>query len=694
MKRIVAVCGAFGLAMHGCGSPDIHSADASPASGRKPASLRAVLPSAVLFTQVPASSRYVEPTEPAAFRLKMEVVDGSRIVLLKPASPTGEIRNLTPDFHGACQPDLSFDATRILFAGKRRHADRWNIWEMKLDGSQKRQITSGLGDCFGPVYLPTFYVIVADRPWSQIAFCSTAAGHRNEDGRGPASALYSCTTDGRGVRRITYNLSSDRDPFVLKDGRIVFSSWQRHGTRHWLNGIAALFTVNTDGVDFFVFFGNHGGAPIKSMPCETGDGLVVFVESDGTTPDGAGRLAAVAMRRNLHSWRLIAEDTGGLYHSPAPLSDGTMLVSYRKTSAGTHGIYRLDPKTGRREKLIYDDPSWHEVYALPVAARPMPDGRSSVVNEKKTTGKLYCLNCYLSDRPEGASIRPGQIKAVRLIEGIGLGKDVEPLPARPGHPGATTVSLTPFVQKRILGVAPVEPDGSFHLEVPANTPMHIQTLDENQVALQSLTSWIWVMPGERRGCIGCHQDRELCPENRLVDAVRKPAANLNLPVSRRRTVDFRRDVMPIIRAKCALPQCHGSSRNSPSFDRADEMVPVGDHPGYFNRAYEALLARAPDQPGRCDGKYVKPGRARASPLIWHLFGRRLDGVAAGEPVERMPMDEALTDLERQTFVEWVDLGAQWDNIPAPDAFVQGASPAPRSGGLQERPEGEISRDSL
>ena len=38
----------------------------------------------------------------------------------------------------------------------------------------------------------------------------------------------------------------------------------------------------------------------------------------------------------------------------------------------------------------------------------------------------------------------------------------------------------------------------------------------------SMENWIWVMPRESRGCIGCHEDRELTPPNRHVFALRKP----------------------------------------------------------------------------------------------------------------------------------------------------------------------------
>jgi hypothetical protein len=72
----------------------------------------------------------------------------------------------------------------------------------------------------------------------------------------------------------------------------------------------------------------------------------------------------------------------------------------------------------------------------------------------------------------------------------------------------------------IVGEVPLEADGSFYIELLADTPVRIETLDEDGSTVRGPSAWIWVRPGERRGCIGCHEDRELAPENRVPMAVR------------------------------------------------------------------------------------------------------------------------------------------------------------------------------
>ncbi len=69
------------------------------------------------------------------------------------------------------------------------------------------------------------------------------------------------------------------------------------------------------------------------------------------------------------------------------------------------------------------------------------------------------------------------------------------------------IGETDFEQAQILGYAPVEPDGSFKLQVPADTPLALAIIDSQGRAFQTHTNWIQVRPGERRTCDGCHSPR-------------------------------------------------------------------------------------------------------------------------------------------------------------------------------------------
>ena len=69
------------------------------------------------------------------------------------------------------------------------------------------------------------------------------------------------------------------------------------------------------------------------------------------------------------------------------------------------------------------------------------------------------------------------------------------------------IGETDFEMQQILGYAPIEPDGSFKLKVPADTPLGLAVVDAQGRAFQTHTNWIQVRPGERRTCDGCHSPR-------------------------------------------------------------------------------------------------------------------------------------------------------------------------------------------
>ncbi len=69
------------------------------------------------------------------------------------------------------------------------------------------------------------------------------------------------------------------------------------------------------------------------------------------------------------------------------------------------------------------------------------------------------------------------------------------------------IGETDFEPQQILGYAPIEPDGSFKLHVPADTPIALTVIDNKGRGIQTHLNWIQVRPGERRTCLGCHSPR-------------------------------------------------------------------------------------------------------------------------------------------------------------------------------------------
>jgi hypothetical protein len=86
--------------------------------------------------------------------------------------------------------------------------------------------------------------------------------------------------------------------------------------------------------------------------------------------------------------------------------------------------------------------------------------------------------------------------------------------------------------REILGYAPVQPDGSVQIQVPANVPFTIDVLDKNARRIGSRhTSWLQLIPGEIKQCNGCHSTATGTSHGRagLTVAVNAGAPTTGLP---------------------------------------------------------------------------------------------------------------------------------------------------------------------
>lgn len=471
---------------------------------------------------------------------------GSRIVRLDPG---GSFSILSEGFFEAADPCVSFDARRLVFAGRQASSDPWDIWEMDADGSNPTRITRDLGDCREPIYLPRAAVDSPDFKdkvrW--ITFTSTAPGALDEEGVAPLTSLYAMNLEpvpnrGTVLWRTTYNLGGDACPTLLSDGRVLFSARQR--------GSFALMAISWSGENLNPLYGSHDEPISQVAACELPDRRVLFVESETASASAGGRLSTVSLRRPLHTHEVIGSD--GLYRTPHPLPEGGVLVAW-KTGTGSYGVHLFDFQHGAPGREIYDDPGWDDVDPICLAPRPEPPGRiptvefASVldVGSFREIGQLQCLNVYDSDRPGASQVELGSIKSVRLVQGIpreieSTGSSSPPIgssfdaagsspgsspppasaaPASPAPASPGSVWPPPGVDTRPLGEAPVEEDGSFYVNVAGDVPFYIETLNERGEVVQTMRTWIWVRSGGQRGCVGCHEDKELAPENRATQAL-------------------------------------------------------------------------------------------------------------------------------------------------------------------------------
>lgn len=166
----------------------------------------------------------------------------SNLYSLTPISPNGQVKNLTNLGPGGAvaDPEISYDGNKVIFAMRKNRNDNWNIYEMNVDGSNLRPLTSMPSDEADPVYLPN----------NRIAFTSNRSNIRDEYERRPVELLHTMDANGGDIQAISFNNSDDFDPVILRDGRLAWTRWEHHGTQNRF----PLFATHPDGQATFLLF--------------------------------------------------------------------------------------------------------------------------------------------------------------------------------------------------------------------------------------------------------------------------------------------------------------------------------------------------------------------------------------------------------------------------------------------------------
>lgn len=397
------------------------------------------------------------------------------IVALNPDKHAKSLKALSDGFYSARSPEISYDGKFMLFTAQRKQNDPWQIWEMRLADSKTRQVTSYLENCTDPAYLPGGRLLFSRSAVND----SLKAGH----------SLYTCNLNGSDIKRITFNPHAYFASTVLNDGRILTIDKQLYPDQ----GNQVFMILRPDGTKEDMFYRGIDGTKIYSRGCETKHGKIVFIESDSKSREG-GNIVSISYNRPSHSWINLTSKIKGDFCTVFPLSSGRMLVSYRQSEEDRFALYEFDSESGSLGKAIYNDKDYDILEAVVAGKHERPKKLPSEVDMGVKSGLLLCQDINLLD-PKS----PVNFSAFATASGIEvLGID------------------------STLGVVKVEADGSFYLKVMADKPFRIQTIDKNGHVLHGPCGWIWLRPNERRGCIGCHEDNELVPENRIPLSVKKP----------------------------------------------------------------------------------------------------------------------------------------------------------------------------
>ncbi|MGD8328827.1 MAG: hypothetical protein PVJ49_05275 [Acidobacteriota bacterium] len=252
----------------------------------------------------------------------------------------------------------------------------------------------------------------------------------------------------------------------------------------------ALYTVSWDGEDLQrMTFGPFSA----QAPLALRDGRILFLMWSASPHGGAGARFA-----------------------PFTLNpDGTLLEAYAGDEPGNDA-----PLLGNVER----DPEWRALEAIPLVVTPAPRGRPSSVDPNSTTGMLVGYDASRSDGIVGPPI-DGPTPTEVLLQTIAAAPHASSAPGAGAVTPRTVGDRPPGRDVVDLGTAVVAPDRSFFLEVPADTPLRVRTLDADGTEIAT-SSWFWVRPGEVRACFGCHEGHRAAPVNRPIEAITRRAVRV------------------------------------------------------------------------------------------------------------------------------------------------------------------------
>jgi hypothetical protein len=266
---------------------------------------------------------------------------------------------------------------------------------------------------------------------------------------------------------LTYGPANYLPTDILRDGRILFEAGYPLGS----DAIPEIYTVYSDGSGVESYRCDHGKKHDQGRQIRSGD--ILFGTGSGLARFTSARAQEVP----------IAAPAGNYAGDVVETSNGDWLLPWRRDAIKPFQLVRWTPGAGALRPDISEQNA-NAIQPVMLGARAVPNWHPSGLHDWPNAN-LLCLNAYTSKY----TFPPGSIHSVRMY-------------ARDSSGAA-----------KLLGVAPVERDGSFFVQVPTETALRIELLDDAGKTLQREAGFFWMRRGEQRVCVGCHAGPETAPEN-------------------------------------------------------------------------------------------------------------------------------------------------------------------------------------
>jgi hypothetical protein len=291
-------------------------------------------------------------------------------VMFKSAIST---RKLVPSFSSTADANVSFDGKRVLFAGKHKASDHWQVWELVLESGKLRQITSSPDDAVRPMYLPEDRVAYAQKKGGRFVLEAVALGG------GTPLALFHAPGSA---------IPTD----VLLDGRILFDASFPLGK----TGHPEIYTVYSDGSGVESYRCDHGATRYAGRQLASGD--ILFTHGNSLARFTSALANEVAVQSPA------GEYAGDVLES-AP---GEWIIPFKARAAGAY--YLISWRGGASQsQVIAQDAGVNILQPAFLAARPVPNRHPSGLHDWKTAN-LLALNSHVTRK----GVTESEIASVRL----------------------------------------------------------------------------------------------------------------------------------------------------------------------------------------------------------------------------------------------------------------------------------------
>jgi hypothetical protein len=564
----------------------------------------------------------------------------------------GEVQTLIQLPDGIVRdPDVHFDGHKILVALRRDRDDDYHLYEINADGTQQTQLTSGRGvSDIDPIYLPG----------GKILFTSTREPKYCQCNRHIMGNLFTCAADGSDVEQIGHSTLHEGHASLLPDGRVIYDRWE-YVDRNF-GDAQGLWTVNPDGTNHAVYYGNNTPSPGAVLEGRAVPGTELMLTTFSSCHDRPwGALALIDHRRGidgkppvLRTWPASAIDLVGVgnydtfkrvqpkYEDPYPLSAKYFLCSRATGDGEQMGLFLLDV-FGNELLLHSEAPGCFD--PMPLAARPAPPAIPTRVDHAQQDGYFYVEDVYSGSEME--RIERGVVKSLRVVE-VPEKRFWTDQAWNGSGTQAPGMAYDDFNNKRILGTAPVQRDGSAYFSVPADTFVYFQLLDERGMMVQSMRSGTMVRPGETVSCVGCHDNRhQTVGPSAPAQAMQRPPSPLAPWYGPPRNFSYTQEVQPVFAQHCTT--CHDYGKPA-----GERLNLAGDLGLAFNTSYFELRSKKLVSVIGAGSSQIQP------PQSWGSHASRLAQVLLDGHGDEAT-DQQL-HLDREAFeriVTWIDINAPY-----------------------------------